>query len=219
MPKNNIPPCNTYINPFPNNPWFLYVCSWSLLKTLWEKEKWLIMSHSSFSHSVFLPYWRTFCHFFFNLKLSSAKALSLEESKICCVGKGWQQRKGSFLHHFKLSKPIPSLIQTEKIKSFTMRNWLNTRDSYLEGWFNITAYQAMYWNKSRIKAQLVSLEACSFNYHRWGSKAKPANFLASGSPFKNFYDISVQPRPVKTCGWTEEKMLVNAHNLHFYQVK
>ena len=26
------------VNPFPNKPWFLRVCSTSLLKTLWEKE-------------------------------------------------------------------------------------------------------------------------------------------------------------------------------------
>ena len=26
-------------NPFPNKPWFLRVCSTSLLKTMWEKEK------------------------------------------------------------------------------------------------------------------------------------------------------------------------------------
>ena len=42
-----------YFNPFPNKPWFLRVCSTSLLKTLWEKEKLLIMSNFSFSHSVF----------------------------------------------------------------------------------------------------------------------------------------------------------------------
>ena len=41
------------INPFPNKPWFLLVCRTSLLKTLWEKEKWLVMSRFSFSHSVF----------------------------------------------------------------------------------------------------------------------------------------------------------------------
>ena len=40
-------------NPFPNKPWFLRVCSISPLKTLWEKEKLLIMSNFSFSHSVF----------------------------------------------------------------------------------------------------------------------------------------------------------------------
>ena len=45
-----------YINPFPNKPWFLRVCSTSLLKTLWEKEKLLVMSNFSFSHNVFYPY-------------------------------------------------------------------------------------------------------------------------------------------------------------------
>ena len=35
----------------------------------------------------FLPVWRTFCHCYQNLKLSSAKSFSLEESKICCLGK------------------------------------------------------------------------------------------------------------------------------------
>ena len=40
-------------NPFPNKPWFLRVCSTSLLKTLREKEKLLVTSNFSFSHSVF----------------------------------------------------------------------------------------------------------------------------------------------------------------------
>ena len=37
-------------------PWFLRVCSASLLETLWEKEKLLITSNFSFSHSVFCPF-------------------------------------------------------------------------------------------------------------------------------------------------------------------
>ena len=41
------------INPFPNKPWFLPVCCMCFLKTLWEKEKLLITSNFSFSHSVF----------------------------------------------------------------------------------------------------------------------------------------------------------------------
>ena len=44
---------NSYLNPFPNKPWFLLVCSTSLLKTLWEMEKLLKTSNFSFSHSVF----------------------------------------------------------------------------------------------------------------------------------------------------------------------
>ena len=46
----------TTINPFPNKPWFLRVCSTSLLKPLWEKEKMLITSNFSFSHSVCYPF-------------------------------------------------------------------------------------------------------------------------------------------------------------------
>ena len=42
-------------NPFPKKPWFLRVCSTSLLKTLWDKEKLLITSNFSFSHRVFYP--------------------------------------------------------------------------------------------------------------------------------------------------------------------
>ena len=44
------------MNPFPNKPWFLCACSTSLLKTLWEKKKLLIMSNFSFSHCVFYPF-------------------------------------------------------------------------------------------------------------------------------------------------------------------
>ena len=42
--------------PFPNKPWFLCVCSTSLLKTPREKEKLLVTSNFSFSHSVFYPF-------------------------------------------------------------------------------------------------------------------------------------------------------------------
>ena len=45
-----------YHNPFPNKPWFLRVCSASLLKTLWKKEKLLVTSNFSFSHSVFYSF-------------------------------------------------------------------------------------------------------------------------------------------------------------------
>ena len=44
------------LNLFPNKPWFLCVCSTSLLKALREKEKLLVTSNFSFSHSVFYPF-------------------------------------------------------------------------------------------------------------------------------------------------------------------
>ena len=40
-------------NPFLHNPWILRVCHASLLKTLWKKEKLLISTNFSLSHSVF----------------------------------------------------------------------------------------------------------------------------------------------------------------------
>ena len=52
------------INPFPNKPWFLHVYNASLLKTLWEQEKLLIMSNFSFSHSVYYPFGELICHFY-----------------------------------------------------------------------------------------------------------------------------------------------------------
>ena len=66
------------LNPFPNKPWFLHVSSTSLLKTLWEKEKLLVFSTRL----------ENFLSLLSNLKLSFANSLSLEESKICHLGKG-----------------------------------------------------------------------------------------------------------------------------------
>ena len=45
-----------WFSPFPNKPLFLRVCNTSLLKTLWNKEKLLVMNNFSFSHSFFYPF-------------------------------------------------------------------------------------------------------------------------------------------------------------------
>ena len=86
------------------SPLFLRVCSTSLLKTKWKNEKLLVTSHFSFkfSHSVcvcvcvgggggvggFVTHLENFLPFSSILKLSSANIFSLEESKICRLGKG-----------------------------------------------------------------------------------------------------------------------------------
>ena len=75
------------LNPFPNKPWFLRVCSTSLLKTLWEKEKLLVTSNFSFSHSVFYLF-EELSSIFVKFELSSAESFSLEEPKICRLVKG-----------------------------------------------------------------------------------------------------------------------------------
>ena len=66
------------VNLFPNKPWFLCVCSTSLLKTLWEKEKLLIMSNFSFSYSVFYPFWELSA-IFIKLKNVAWNSFSLED--------------------------------------------------------------------------------------------------------------------------------------------
>ena len=71
---------------FPNKPWFLGVCSISLLKTMWEKKKLLVTSNSSFFHSLFYSFGKLSA-IFIKLKLSFANSLNLEESKICRLGK------------------------------------------------------------------------------------------------------------------------------------
>ena len=57
------------------------------LKTLREKEKLLVTSNFSF-FPVFSTYLENFLPFSSKLELSSAKSFSLEESKICRLGKG-----------------------------------------------------------------------------------------------------------------------------------
>ena len=72
---------------FPNKPLFLHVYSTSLLKTLWEKEKLLVTSNFSFSHSIFYPFGEL-SSTFIKFKIVVCKLLSLEESKICHLGMG-----------------------------------------------------------------------------------------------------------------------------------
>ena len=50
------------LNPFPNKPWFLILCSTSLFKTVGKGE---IAGNEQFLHfsQCFLPVWRTFYHF------------------------------------------------------------------------------------------------------------------------------------------------------------
>ena len=72
---------------YQTSPCFNVLAVQVFLKTPWEKEKLLVTSNFSFSHSVFLSILRSFCHFSLNLKLSSANSFRLDESNICRLGK------------------------------------------------------------------------------------------------------------------------------------
>ena len=94
--KNVIKLAKGSLNPFPNKPWFLRVYSIIYLKTLWEKEKLLVTSHFSFSHSVFYPFWTTFFHFhqFQNCRLQT---LSVWKSQKFAV---WERVNNIFQDSF-----------------------------------------------------------------------------------------------------------------------
>ena len=49
-----LPIIHVSLNPFPNKSFILHVCSASLLKVLWEKEKLPVIGDFSFSHIVYL---------------------------------------------------------------------------------------------------------------------------------------------------------------------
>ena len=75
------------LNPFPNKPWFSHVCSRSLLKTLWEKEKLLITSNFSFSHCVFYPF-EGLSAIFIKLKVVVCKPFEFGRIYSLSFGKG-----------------------------------------------------------------------------------------------------------------------------------
>ena len=64
------------LKPFQNKPWFLHVCTKSFFKTLWEKEKLLITSNFSFSHSVFYLFGELSA-FFIKFKIVVCKVFQL----------------------------------------------------------------------------------------------------------------------------------------------
>ena len=60
------------INAFPNKPLFKCVCSTSILKTMWEKEKLLVTNNFSCSHCVFNPFGK-FSGIFIEFKIAVCK--------------------------------------------------------------------------------------------------------------------------------------------------
>ena len=79
-------------NPFPNKSLFLHACSTSLLKTLWEKEKLLVRSNFSFSHSVFYPF-GGLAAIFIKLEIVVCKLFQFGRVSNLLFGKGLAKRK------------------------------------------------------------------------------------------------------------------------------
>ena len=73
------------INPFPNKPWFLTCLQYKSFENTVGKGEIARNEQFLLFPLCFLPIWGAFCYF---LKLSPANFFSLEESKICHLGKG-----------------------------------------------------------------------------------------------------------------------------------
>ena len=81
---------------FQTNPGFLRVCSTSLLKTQWEKEKLLVTSNFSFSHSVFYPF-RELSAIFIKFEIVVCKLFQFRRVKNLLFGKGLRYECVHFL--------------------------------------------------------------------------------------------------------------------------
>ena len=90
-------------NPFPNKPLFLRICSKRLLKTLWEKEKLLVTSNFSFSHSIFYSFGKLSA-IFIKLKILVCKTLWVWKSLELVV---WER--------VKFQKPFVTLYKAIKL--------------------------------------------------------------------------------------------------------
>ena len=105
------------LNPFPNKPWFLRVCSTSLLKTLWEKEKLLITSNFSFSHSVFYPFGQHFA-ILIKLKIVICKPFQFGGVQSLSFGKGLIDVDCNDVNFIVHTKRLVFMNMTLMIKAF-----------------------------------------------------------------------------------------------------
>ena len=95
------------LNPFPNKPWFLHVCRTSLLKTLCKKEKFLVTSNFSFSHSVFYPFGKV-STIFIKSEIVVCKLFKFGKLKNLSFGKGLTKTLCYLPDHLTLSQTSPT---------------------------------------------------------------------------------------------------------------
>ena len=98
-----------WVNPFPNKPWFSRVCSASLLKTLWEKDKLLVTSNFSFSHSVFYPFGEL-SFSFIKFKIVVCKHFQFGRVEKLSFGKGLSDNSTLLDCHFEIIEPYWPLL-------------------------------------------------------------------------------------------------------------
>ena len=81
------------LNPFLHNDTFWHPWETSLLKALWEKEKLLVTSNFSFTHSVFYPY-RELSGIFIKFKIVVSRQFQFGPVQNLLSGNGLNHMKG-----------------------------------------------------------------------------------------------------------------------------
>ena len=107
------------INPFPNKPLFSCLCSTSLLKTLEEKEKFLVKSNFSFS-DCFLPVWRSLC-LFYQIWNCHLKTLSVWKSLKFVIRERVTHKRLIF---FKFIQALICVLHQQKKSHVDTSSWL-----------------------------------------------------------------------------------------------
>ena len=103
------------LDPFPQKPSFLRVCCRNLFKTLLKKEKLLVTSKFSFSHTVFY-FLEELSAIFIKSRVvvCIANSFSLEVSKICQNGKDHTLPYSSRLSNSDCNRPSDFVLLVSK---------------------------------------------------------------------------------------------------------
>ena len=133
---DNLPVLNIYLKGEKNRVW----CEWLILSpktlvftSLWKHcGNWTNCWHQQFLHFPESFLWENFPPFSSNLQFFSGKTLSLEQSKICRLGKGWPFSKQQILDssNFKdfaddnLKWKLKKVLQTGRTHSWKRKNCL-----------------------------------------------------------------------------------------------
>ena len=128
------------LNPFPNKPWFLRACNSSLLKTLREKEKLLVTSNFSFSHSVFYPFGELSA-IFIQFEIVVCKHFDFGRVKDLSFGKGLSRAICTCL--WVLTKAMCKILTSIKFKGVLQMTILMCCN------FSLIRYKTL-WEKEKI---------------------------------------------------------------------
>ena len=105
------------IIPFPNNPLFSLVCITNHVQKLWEREKLLILSNLSFSHSVFYPFGELSA-IFYQIQNCLLQTLSVWKSLRFVIWKGIKKRNNESPMKLISFEPVKKRFYYSRISCF-----------------------------------------------------------------------------------------------------